>query len=376
MSQATSPKYGFTVGVDGWMSNNGPNDGHVFTNDGHYTSAMQDIFAEITAAQLKAREQFGHLLTQPMLAMRQETATLEPRLGPSAFLPTGAAHARERAQGEWRTYSDITFDLLQTHAAGGFNTGLDADSSGGSAGANVALTKGLVVGGQLGYREEEGAFGGRTGAFSRDLLLVTAYATSQLDNDLFVNAAASYGHLDYGDITRKAQIGPARETASGETSGAYWSARLGLGHSFAAGDWLLSTHSALSYERSEIDGYRERGAVLGIAYGDSNFEALHASLGLNAELALGDYRFRPFAGISVEHDLLDDDAIARMGPNSAMLVDYAFERPERTVARGSLGGRYQLMDGIDVHAMVSVDWPVAADTDVSVAGRIGLTVSK
>lgn len=362
-------KYGFSVGPEGWMTDNGPNDGHVFTYDGHYTSAMQDIFAAYTIAQLRARDQFGYLLTNPMMTMARETAALEPHLGASAFKN---GNGRSRAQGEIRTYDSYVHEDRRQSARGGFDDGLDTNANGGAAGLDIAATDKIVVGVVGTYRHDHGTFGNDTGSFSRDTTLITTYGTMLVTPNTHLNAALSYGHLDYGKVTRTANLGPAYETASGETEGAYWAARVGGGHNFALGNWTLSANAALTYEKTSLDGYNEQGAVLAIAYGDSSYDNLRGSLGLHLALTGGNYRFRPYGGASIDYDFFDKDVTIKAGPNSGMLVNYDFERPHRTTGRAVIGGTYDLTSTITLDGNVSLSQSLEENSDTGVAARVGL----
>lgn len=361
-------KYGFTIGDDGWMNGNGPNDGHVFTHDGHYTAAMQDIFADFTLAQLSARAQFSHLLTQPVVAMRDSLATLEERMGARAFRSTG------RDVGEWRDYADLSFATASGKPGGGLDHGAHANGDGGSAGADVLLSEGLLIGGRLDYRHDRGEFGAEAGSWTGDSVIATAYSSVALGHDFILNASASYGHTDYRDITRRARLGLATETATGQTSAHYWQAKIGLEHGAAVGDWLVTTSGTLAYERSEIGGYDESGRVLGLSYGDSSFDTLRLSLGVRADLGSEDQRFRPSLSLMVEQDLLDDDVVAQVGPTRSMLVGHALDRPERSAARAVFGSRYRLTDALDLGASVSVSRSLADDGRTGLAGHVNLSL--
>ena len=351
-------KYGFTVGTEGLLCNPGdptpcdqiPNDGHVFA-DGHFSSAMHSVIADYAAAQLRARDQFASLLTQPMVAMRQETAGLEARLASNAFLKNNAnGQPARRAVGDVQAYAGAAYNRVNNDSTGGFDPGAKGNSTGGYVGADVIAADKLLLGGKLSYSQFDGDFGSRSGDYQRNTTSLSAYGAWQPLAQTTLNFALTYGYLDYNNITRKAQLGSvAHASAKGDTSGDYVAARLGGGYDFALQDWTLTPNAALTYERVKLDGYSEKTSVLAIAYGDSTYNAMRGSLGLNLALTGGTYKVRPYARMSLEHDFRSGDLTVYAGPDKGLLAGYDVTRPDRTFGMGTLGANVALTDRVGLN---------------------------
>lgn len=350
-------KYGFTVGnteslcVDTSKCQHTPNDGHLFADGAHVTSDAQLVFADYVTAQLRARDQFASLLTQPMVAMRQETAGLEARLTSNAFFKNNAnGQPSRRAVGDVQAFGGATYNRVNNDSTGGFDPGAKGNSTGGTIGADVIAADNLLLGGKLAYSQFDGDFGSHSGDYQRNTTSLSAYGAWQPLAQTTLNFALTYGYLDYNNITRKAQLGSvAHASAKGDTSGNYVAARLGGGYDFALQDWTLTPNVALTYERVKLDGYSEKDSVLAIAYGDSTYNAMRGSLGLNLALTGGSYKVRPYARISLEHDFRSGDLTVYAGPDKGLLAGYDVTRPDRTFGMGTLGTNVALTDRVGLN---------------------------
>ena len=352
-------QYGFTVGNSGYLCQDNniencqqtPNDGHLFADDNHLSSAGQLMMADYIQAQLRARDQFASLLTQPMVAMRQETAGLEARLTSNAFLKNNAnGQPARRAVGDVQAYGGAAYNRVNNDSTGGFDPGAKGNSTGGTVGADVIAADKLLLGGKLSYSQFDGDFGAHSGDYQRNTTSLSAYGAWQPLAQTTLNFALTYGYLDYNNITRKAQLGSvAHASAKGDTSGDYVAARIGGGYDFALQDWTLTPNAALTYERVKLDGYSEKTSVLAIAYGDSTYNAMRGSLGLNLALTGGTYKVRPYARMSLEHDFRSGDLTVYAGPDKGLLAGYDVTRPDRTFGMGTLGANVQLTDRVGLN---------------------------
>ncbi len=368
---ADPQRYGFTRGataVQPAEEVGGDSGGYVFIHDGHYTSAAQDIFADYTIAELRARDQFGHLLTRPMRALHEETVAVDARIGLDAFARPGEQGAR--ASGKWRTYGDVFHDSVRNRGAGGSDDGFNARSAGGSLGGDVSVADGVILGGRLFYAKEDGDFRADTGEYAREDALATLYGAARLGENAFASLSLSYGRLDYDHVARRAGLGPTTAVSSGDTGGDFRSLRFGVGYRLNAGDWSATLGNTWTYERVEIDGFDEGAGVLGVSFGSSSLEALRGGLSVKAALSGGDHAMRPFLGVAIDHDFKDEEVSVRIGPNRDTLAPYVFERPNRTIGRVEAGLSFAPVERVSVLAGVSASKALEGVEATNLTGRI------
>lgn len=368
-------RYGFTRGgtaVQPAGELGGDSGGYVFIHDGHYTSAAQDIFADYTIAALRARDQYGHLLTRPMLALHEEAAAVDAQIGLEAFARPEEEGARR--SGQWRTYGGVLRGSVRNRGAGGSDDGFNAQATGGSVGGDVSVTDGVILGGRLSYAKEDGEFRANTGEYAREDAMATLYAATRLGENAFASLALSYGHLDYDSVQRRAGLGVTTATSSGDTSGDFRSARFGVGYRLNAGDWSATLGNTWAYERVEIDGLDESAGVLGLSFGGSSLEALRGGLSVKAALSGGDHAMRPFLGVAIDHDFRDEEVSVRIGPNRDTLAPYVFERPNRTIGRVQAGLSFAPMERLSVFAGVSASKTLDGVESMNVTGRLETTL--
>ncbi len=353
--------YGFTIGDTGEMCPTFPctlpNDGHVYANGPHFSSAMDAVIADYVFAQLRARDQFVNVLTSPSVEMRQNALSLEQRLDRTAFLRSDAqGQMLERTTGNWQTYAQAQANGSGKASSGGTDTRLTTTGGGGSVGADVVVMPGVLVGGQFFYGGSSGSFGNNTGGFTRTSAVGTAYGMLKLTDNAYLNASATYGSLDYGKIMRQTALGStAFEQAFGKTTGDYESARIGGGYHFAIGQFFnVTPNMALTYERTGVRGYQEQNSVLGLAYGDSSYDSLRGSLGVNTSFTnLG--AFHPYANLRIDRDLPTNDVTVKVGPDRLSLVNYTTARPQQTVGSLLVGTQYQISDTVSLDAKIGAD---------------------
>lgn len=375
-------KYGFTYGTTGQVCGNAPdsppctlpNDGHVFGVTGHYSSAMHQVISDFTLAQLYARDQFTSLLTQPMAAMRREVASLEPRLNSTAFFNTDEQGImRKRAVGKWQLNFGVQGNHSNDNATGGTLIEAKTNGGGGYIGGDVLLTNRILLGGELSLGTSHGDFNHNSGDFSRNTIVGTGYMTARLTQNAYVQTALTYGAIDYNKIRRSSTLGStAREIAQGKTTGNYSAARIGTGYDIRFKSFTVTPNAALTYDRVVIDGYKENDNVLALAYGNSHYDALRASIGVNI-ISTNQSKFYPYARISVEKDLKNNDIKAKIGSNSATIVEYSVERPEQKIGRIALGSQYQISKSLSLDINLSADKPFEKQSDTNLEGYIGMS---
>lgn len=329
---ANPKKYGFTKTSDGYQaqgdpnpppSQSLPNDGNVFTLDGHYTSAAQAVIADYILAQLRARDQYAGLLTQSALEQRTAKQTL--------------ADFRSAAASGWSVMAAPYAGRIDQQSDGQLDAALNQTFQGLAFAIRRGFANGFTLGGGLSLRQFDGEFAGTRGKAKGTAGLVTAFVVQPVGKGASLDAYAAYGATEYSEIDRRAGLGAvAQERAAGETSGRQSTAGVGVRVEHEGGGWALAARVGAEYERTTIAGYAERANVLSLTYGDSGFESALGRVDL--EIARGgQHRWRPFFNMSATYDFLDDAIDVKVGPSPQSVVTYSSRRGLRTEVLGQLG---------------------------------------
>ncbi len=368
-------KYGFLYGTDNYITlgdaTSFPNDGNVFAN-GHYSTAMHAVIGDYILTQLRARDQFTSVLTQSMFTFQQETWALAQANTLSAFLESdslGRVHQRE--VGTWKTQAGLTGRSSTEADTGGTDTDLVTGQGGGYVAGDLAMSNDWLLGGRFSFTNSDGRFGdslsnnkreGEYGSLDQSTAMLSLYAVHRLTDSAYLNTMVSYGATNYDKINRRASLGSvAKEQTQGDTTGDFMSASIGGGFEIPLGNWTVTPNASLSYETISIDGYSERQNVLGLAYGDADYNALRGSLGVRAQLTGGTSKLRPFFGLNVSRDFIADEITVQVGPDRASVVDYSTERPNRTLGTASVGANYILTDNLIIGSTLTFGGSLDAD---------------
>lgn len=322
-----------------------PNTGnqYMFADGIHPTAITQQMFADAAMAGLRAPAQFGTLMVSPMVAIRQHSQTLEPRLTSAAFIKgyeNGVIKLRD--VGDVDAYVSAENGYFKADSTN-INPGLDARTLLGVAGADVQVATNALVGAAVGYTRGNGDFGSGSGSFKNNLTSISAYSTVALSKSAYLDAVLAYGDIQYTNVTRTALLGGiAALSAIGSTTGTYQSARIGGGYHLPYQDWTFTPIAALTYEKVKIKGYTENLSPISMAFGDAEYMALRSSLGLRFVLSEPTARLRPYGRVTIEHDLKSSDLQVLAGSDSQMLGTFSAPRPGRTFALGSAGVAYRI----------------------------------
>lgn len=191
----------------------------------------------------------------------------------------------------------------------GTSPGLDSINLGVSAGWDKRLSDRSLVGLALGAGHSSADFSNNGGGFKVDHALLSVYG-SYRPGQLYINALASYGALEFGSVDRDIPLGPATRTESGSTSGRLAMARLSGGYDIGLGHWLVSPIAALTYQRVEVDGYTESsGLSTAMAFSDQSRSSLISALGTRVSRPIGVARGTvvPYAQLTYNHEYEDRD---------------------------------------------------------------------
>jgi phospholipase/lecithinase/hemolysin/uncharacterized protein YhjY with autotransporter beta-barrel domain len=345
----TNPtKYGFKFTTDNYQgrgdtSGTSPqsrsNDGNVFTEDGHYTTAMQLVVSDFTLAQVRARDQYLTNLLQTGYRFRANLATIDAnRVEGQAIESTG-----------WRIFGGTSFDKAESGGERFADVKLEQETFYGQAGADYRTEGGLLIGGSLDLGIGSGDYADKAGKVEQNTVQIAGYVSKQLNSGFFIHATASGGGVRFTSIERTTNLGAtAKAKVKGDTGAQYQSAAIGLGQTTRLRGIILTGDMQFAAEKAKIKAYREDEGVLALSYGDSEFSSDVLSLGLRIEREPEIGQINPYAAVKWSHDFKDDSVRVKVGPTSTTIVDYVTERPFTDEFTLQIGASYQNKKGLEV----------------------------
>lgn len=343
-------KYGFTAGVDSYQgrgdlsgtpSQARPNDGNVFTNDGHYTTQMQAVVADYTLAQLRARDQIVSALYGANLSMR----AVHDRIDDAA----SALLDREGRDDGWRlgaSAAGLSRALDTTTRTG---ADLDGDSWAVEIGAHRRAGP-WAFGLRGGVQRDTLDFAEASGRIERTDYTISGFAARRLGGGFSLDASTTIGSIDLSAFDRRAKLGDTAKVGThGATQGSYSALGFGLRHAADKGACRFGAGVGLSFDRTQLNAFSERADTLALSYGDQVISSALAHMSFNVE-RVGDERtlVRPFASFRLATDLGDGDLKVRVGPTKATIVDYTPERQYRAGTQAQLGVKLRVAPSTDL----------------------------
>lgn len=146
--------------------------------------------------------------------------------------------------------------------------------------------------------------------------LVALYSQLETDNRVWLNADLHYADLDFDDIQREVNIGPATRTEQGNSGGKLLGLRVQTGWDLPLGTHL-STGPVVSYalDYGRAGGYREQGnSSTSMRYGDQTSHTQTGAVGWRIDSQ--QWPVNPWAQVSYNHQFGDTDSTVTAGLKS------------------------------------------------------------
>ncbi|KAF1053643.1 MAG: Esterase EstA [Stenotrophomonas maltophilia] len=246
--------------------------------------------------------------------------------------------------GQWRSFvsgggQHLDFDDQNSAASGdgwGYNLNL---------GGSYRLDDAWRVGLAAGFYRQKLELGEANSDYRLSSYLGTAFAQYQ-QNRWWADLSLTGGRLNYDDLKRKFDLGPATREEKGDTDGHLWdvSARLGYDIAEPGSLWHLSPFVSADYARIEVDGYREKGSSsTALDFDDQTQKSRRLGAGLQ-----GKYQITPqtqvFGEVAVEREYEDGTQDLSMALTSLPTNHFTLEgyTPQSHLSRASLGISQQL----------------------------------
>ena len=211
------------------------------------------------------------------------------------FQPFGASAPLNPGE-QWSVFSNVTYS--NGARTGAFYTAnYDYASVGGTLGIDYRVDQNWRVGGVFGYAQPEARLGVQNAVDRIDASQVAGYG-SYADAHVFLDGLVAYGHQRFA-MQRDGII----DVIHANTDANVFTAGARGGYLFEVGAFRLGPIAGLTYARSVIDGYTERGdSLLTMTVGEQTVDGLNGSAGvqLRSPVMVGTALYNPFVNLVAE----------------------------------------------------------------------------
>jgi outer membrane lipase/esterase len=263
---------------------------YLFADGVHPTTAAHVMLSQVVLSELQAPQQISLLAEAPLSATNAYGQTLHNQMledslgaGTRAFVNIG--------------YGRQQFDSSNSSPA------LKSENSNLTLGYDMQASDQLSAGVAFGVGRNSARVGGGGGYNLRDYTAL-GYVTYHAGGG-YVSGYGHYGQSDFNNVERNFQVGAARISEMGDTSGSH----LGLGIS---GGWWFTfdkiqtgPFADLGWQHIKVDGYRERGNdATAMYFSNQDRRALIGTLGwrLQGQWQVANLIMTPYAELAWHRD--------------------------------------------------------------------------
>jgi outer membrane lipase/esterase len=269
---------------------------YFWANGAHPTTAVHRILADAVISMIEGPMQISALGDAPLRVEDADFRTLDGRMWSGLNSPRASKKLEA-----WAAYDYGSIDMNAGPSNG------TAHQNTVAVGGDMKINENLLAGIMFAYTQNKGDFGGAGGGYTLRQPVFTGYA-GYGDGPWYVGATFGAGSLDYSDVDRNIQLGPAVRTESGTTRGYEYTGRLLGGYWFKYQDILHGPYARMTYTKAIVRQFSENGAdSTALIYGQQSNEQLLWSVGWQVAGSFGS--IRPWARATWEYDSLDKDRV-------------------------------------------------------------------
>ncbi|HJP99057.1 MAG TPA: autotransporter domain-containing protein [Rhodanobacteraceae bacterium] len=268
---------------------------YLFADGVHPTTATHAMLAQYAESIILAPGEMSLLGEAPL----QVNAGLNRSIVEQAS--TSMASAPGNGLRLWANY-DYTRQRLDAQVD---SPGSSNDVNTLSIGADIHPSDTVTAGLAFTAGQQKDDFAGNTGGFKLQDLMATGYVMWNWNNQAYVGAIGSFGHLGYSNIHRNIPIGPTIRYEDADTSGSHVALALTGGWWVDFGNWRTGPFADLSWQHIQVEGFSENGGdATAMTFGRQDRHAMIGTLGwqLTANLQAGGATLHPFARVAWNHD--------------------------------------------------------------------------
>ena len=338
--------------------------GCFYENSVHPTGAAMALIARYMANQINAPTTVAPQGAISTGIADGFTTSVFGRLDVSrSFQPFGASPPLNPKE-QWSVFSNVTY-------SGGVRTGqfyasnYDYSAVGGTFGIDYRVDQNWRVGGVFGYAQPDVKLGVQNAVDHIDAWQFAGYG-SYADAHVFVDGLVAYGHQRFA--TQRDGI---IDGISGNTDANVFTAGARSGYLFEMGAFRLGPIAGLTYERSVIGGYTERGdSLLTMMVGEQTIDSLNGSAGVQLRLPIiaGTTLYNPFVNVVAEHKFGGNRTLTTTLVSAPLL-------PILTPVGSNADTALKLTGGVAASISTNVSASFLAATSFDGAGSSGVSVS-
>lgn len=265
---------------------------YFWANGDHPTTAIHRILGDAVVSMIEGPMQIAALGDAPFRVEDANFRALDNRMWSNLNAP--------RAQKKLEAW--VAYDYGSIDMNSGPNNGTGHENTV-VVGADMKVNDRLLAGLMFGYTQNKGDFGGPGGGFTLRQPVFTLYS-GYGEGPWYVGATLGAGGLDYRDVSRNIQLGPAVRTETGQTRGYEYTGRLLGGYWFKYQDILHGPYAQATYSKAIVRQFSETGSdSTALTYGQQSNEQLLWSAGWQVAGSFGN--IRPWARATWEYESLD-----------------------------------------------------------------------
>jgi outer membrane lipase/esterase len=276
------------------------NQTYVFADGVHPTGGAHVLVASAVASLLEGPGQAATLAESPLAVDGAAFRAVDARMWSSSNLPPTS----QRKLNVWAGIDYANPDIGIGAVSG------DADLTTLSIGLDFLVTPELVAGVAANFSEYRARYtGGRHKLEEASGTVYMGYG----HGPWYLGGMLLVGTLDYDNVSRSFDYGPAQRSESGTANGTHWSLRAIGGYWMRSGDFNHGPFASLVYQDVEVDNFSERGGTFtALSYGEQTRKSLVGSLGWQVQGQWG--MVRPFARAVWEYEFEDDNRSVSASP--------------------------------------------------------------
>jgi outer membrane lipase/esterase len=261
---------------------------YMFADGVHPTTGLHQIIADYAASVIEAPQQIGLLAEAPMQAEQANYRALDDRMWSGLNVP--------RPQGKFNAWA--AYDYGHYDRSSDFGGG-DSNNNTVVIGGDMILTQQWLAGIAFGYSDQRSSLG-NGGGYKLEDAMFTFYA-GYGNGPWYAGATIGGGPLDYRNVHRSFNLGPASRTETGSTNGTQVVGRLVGGYWFNTSQQLIhGPYARLTWQDIKVDSYSESGtSATAMSFGDQKNDVFSSSLGWQASGTWG--AVHPFGRVSWEY---------------------------------------------------------------------------
>lgn len=323
------PKYGFTSGTDDYQQRGVPsplppeqvpNDGNVFTTDGHFTTALQAIQSDFYLAQIRARDQYMSILEQTATDYRTYSDRLTFHIIDRMLEPSFTNKT-------WRPYLDADYDTSSQSRSTLTDARLSSNTWRIQTGVDGIAFSDVLTGINLQLSQSDNTFSDRSGSGNRTAGIGSFYVAKPITNHIWVDSRLDAGYVSLDDISRKTRLGAiALASTQGDTYGTQMGATAGLNYRGSTESISYNMRVGASQQNTELKAYQEKPGVLALAYDNASYNSTLGTVSTHFESADKKAVIQPFMDVAYSHDFNTDAIKVGVGSEKATIVPYVRDR--------------------------------------------------